>query len=70
MSANKTRPGRPTLVGNRFGKLLVTKWLGSRMASGYALQSLWEVRCDCGAIGEAYGHVLKLGHLTACQVCS
>jgi hypothetical protein len=49
------------LRGSRFVKLLVSKFIRIEKRG-----ALWECRCDCGSIIEAFGNTLEAGHKTHC----
>lgn len=51
------------LVGKRFGKLIVIKYLGTRNGSR---KSLWECLCDCGNRKIILGYSLKSGDTKTC----
>lgn len=50
------------LVGQRFSKLLVLKYLGK----GNFGQSRWLCQCDCGNTHESFAHHLKKGDVKSC----
>lgn len=52
-----------TLVGQRFGKLVVTKKTDERTSKRYIV---WECRCDCGNICRVDTHCLKQGNTMSC----
>jgi hypothetical protein len=50
------------LVGQRFNKLVVLKYLGQ----GKNKQSRWLCQCDCGNKHEAFAHHLKTNNIKSC----
>ena len=57
-----TKGNIESLVGRRFGRLIVTGWAGQNRFRG----SLWSCVCDCGATKTTLGESLKSG---ACRSC-
>ncbi len=55
-------PGR--LIGQKFGKWTVTRYLGVRNRCNF-----YESRCECGTIGNHYGSDLRAGKSTMCYIC-
>jgi hypothetical protein len=55
---------RLSLVGQRFGRLVVTKYVGALQKPPYA--TLFRCRCDCGGETVARGPELKSGHTRSC----
>lgn len=51
------------LVGYRFGKLIILRYLGSTIKGGHAM---WECLCDCGNITTTTTNHLNAGHTTSC----
>ena len=51
------------LVGERFGKLVVTKKTDERTSKRYII---WECKCDCGNICKVDTHCLKQGNTMSC----
>jgi hypothetical protein len=52
----------PTLIGQRFGKLVVVAHVGSTKAG----DRTWECKCDCGVTKTVVGKHLKQGHTKSC----
>ena len=56
--------GKPKdILGQRFGLLVVTSYLGS---SGVAQHARWRCVCDCGQQTDAAGAYLRRGSITSC----
>lgn len=53
------------LLGQRFGRLVVTKRLGARMTSG-GFKIFWRCRCDCGDIADVRTGGLTGGYNRSC----
>lgn len=53
------------LTGQRFGRLVVLKRIGSKHRS-----ALWLCKCDCGKTKEATSSGLKCGHVQSCGCLS
>lgn len=63
------------LIGQRFGKLTVTKYLGNKQVgqehNGKILtRSLWECTCDCGNIIQKTTNELTRGNTSSCSNCN
>lgn len=54
---------RLDIIGKRFGKLVVTKFIG--IHEKYK-QTVWECKCDCGNTIQVLGSYLNLGKKTSC----
>lgn len=52
-----------SIIGQRFGNLIVVKDSGNRKSNGSVL---WECLCDCGNITYSDSSNLKRGHTTSC----
>lgn len=50
------------LTGQRFGRLVVVR----RSDRGYRGGTIWECRCDCGAVTHVYANHLKSGVTQSC----
>src|SRR5260370_2036375 len=55
----------PIPTGTRFGRLVLTKLLGSRMYHGHS-RTFYEVVCDCGNKREVLGSKLTAGIILSC----
>ena len=55
------KPPRKNWVGKRFGKLVVTEYVGKENGV-----HLWNCRCDCGNTAIVRQSNLKIGHTTSC----
>ena len=53
------------LEGQRFGRLVVLRRLGSSNRNGQH-RSLWLCRCDCGKEHQAEGYELRAGRIASC----
>lgn len=54
------------LEGQRFGKLVVIKRIGTTVGEDGTKYSLWLCKCDCGNFKEVKGHDLVRGSVTSC----
>ena len=56
---------RCDITGQRFGKLMVERFIGAD-ASGRAF---WQCKCDCGRTCEKRGTDLRTGRVKSCGRC-
>lgn len=54
------------LIGKKFGKLTVEKYLGREPRGSGRLHHIYQCRCECGNICEAYRQTLLSGQKTSC----
>ena len=54
------------LIGKRFGRLLVTEYLGLKKRKDGRNNKHWKCVCDCGAIVERSSAALSSGHTISC----
>lgn len=52
------------LSGQRFGRLVVVRFLG--LSTGSAHHALWECKCDCGGLSVVTSNRLKSGNTKSC----
>lgn len=57
----KEGPPRLDLTGNRFGRLVATKYIGKRKN-----ETMWELLCDCGNTTKASVSNLRSGQVKSC----
>lgn len=57
---------RLDLIGQRFGKLVVIEYAGTKTYANGNKFSLWLCKCDCGGTKIAIGVNLKRGTVTSC----
>lgn len=57
---------RLDLIGQRFGKLVVVEYAGTKTYANGNKFSLWLCKCDCGRTKIAIGANLKRGTVTSC----
>lgn len=57
---------RKDLTGQRFGRLVVIEYAGSRVTPNGTHKSLWKCRCDCGKETVIQGDDLKCGTSQSC----
>lgn len=57
---------RLDLIGQRFGKLVVVEYAGTKTYANGNKFSLWLCKCDCGGTKIAIGANLKRGTVTSC----
>ena len=53
-------------IGNRYGRLIVTKRNGYYTSPKGNPQATWDCQCDCGAIATVTGGKLRFGHTKSC----
>lgn len=56
---------RASLVGKRFGRLVVIKRLGTS-GPDRAKRTVWECKCDCGKVTFPNTNELRMGHTKSC----
>lgn len=72
-TSGANNPNFKNLLGKRYGKLVVIKYLGSKnLAKNNANQkkSIWLCRCDCGRTKEVIGNSLQRGLVNSCGQCN
>jgi len=57
---------RINLVGQRFGRLVVLRYIFSKKRLGYGKSAYWECQCDCGVIKNIGSNTLRRGNAKSC----
>lgn len=57
---------RLQLTGQRFGRLAVAAFAGTRRVGRFARVTVWDVVCDCGKALKVDGYLLKSGNTKSC----
>lgn len=57
---------RPDLTGQKFGRLLVLEFAGTKPASPTSVRSYWRCRCDCGNAAIVPAAAMKSGGTRSC----
>jgi len=65
----RASPTKESLIGNRFGKLVVIGRSDKRGSRGARTVPLWECRCDCGAICYKATDRLTNSETSMCSDC-
>lgn len=74
MKEKKRRNRKPTgprtnLIGQRFGRLVVSKLHGRKVYPSGDSKWEWECLCDCGNVVTPTGNALTTGNTTSCRKC-